>query len=468
MLDRVLKPMAGAQPGARSAVALLLAINLFNYIDRYVLAAVEPLIRREFFPAASPGNAPATDDSRFWMGLLATAFLVSYMVAAPVFGWLADRFNRWTIIGAGVIVWSLASGGSGLASIFAVLLLMRVFVGIGEAAYGPAAPTLIADLYPVERRGQVLAWFYVALPVGSALGYILGGALAAATSWHWAFLVTLPPGIILGLLCFRRPEPPRGGSDASFTGAHPHASLRDYLALLRNRSYVLNVAGMTAFTFAIGGIAFWAPTYFFEHRGFFTTQGEAGLAKVNQIFGGIMVVAGITSTLFGGWLADRLRPRVPRAYLLVSGAGVLCAIPFFLGVLYLPMVWSFVCMFAAIFFLFLSTGPTNTAIANATAPTVRATAYALCIFVIHAFGDAISPPIIGLITDRTTSLHHPHGNMTFAFLVLSVMIFLSGVLWCLAPEPIPPTDATEVPDDSGPHSEGIDHAVGPGDGLRPH
>src|SRR4051794_36109515 len=145
-------------PGARAALVLLLAINLFNYIDRYVLAAVEPRISEDLL--RGDPNALAK------MGSLATAFIVSYMLAAPVFGWLADRVSRWLLVGVGVGVWSLASGASGLAHTFTILLITRLFVGIGEAGYGPAAPTIIADLYPIEQRGQKLAWFYMAIPVG--------------------------------------------------------------------------------------------------------------------------------------------------------------------------------------------------------------------------------------------------------------------------------------------------------------
>src|SRR4051812_2349871 len=159
-------PDAGAQqalPGARAALVLLLAINLFNYIDRQVLAAVEPDIRRELLPGESEKGA------RFWMGLLSTAFLVTYMLTAPLFGWLADRTSRWVLVGIGVVLWSLASGASGwdwhadLALAFWLLLLTRCFVGIGEGAYGPVAPTMISDLYPVKDRGRVLAWFYLAI-----------------------------------------------------------------------------------------------------------------------------------------------------------------------------------------------------------------------------------------------------------------------------------------------------------------
>src|SRR4051812_19118244 len=121
---------------ARFAVALLLTINLFNYIDRYVLAAVEPEIGHQFF-STKPDDPKTLEKT----GSLATAFLISYMVTAPIFGWLADRMSRWLLVGVSVLLWSVASGASGLAGVFTMLLITRLFVGVGEAGYGPAAPT---------------------------------------------------------------------------------------------------------------------------------------------------------------------------------------------------------------------------------------------------------------------------------------------------------------------------------------
>src|SRR5262249_50738583 len=152
-----------------------------------------------------------------------------------------------------------------LATAFWLLLLTRCFVGVGEGAYGPVAPTMISDLYPIKERGRVLAWFYVAIPVGGALGYALGGIVAGALSWHWAFFVVVPPGLLLGALCFFMPEPPRGQADAVRPSPHRKAGLRDSLALFRIPSYNLNTAGMTAMTFAIGGLSFWMADYL-EHR----------------------------------------------------------------------------------------------------------------------------------------------------------------------------------------------------------
>ncbi len=387
-------------PGARAALVLLLGINLFNYVDRYILAALEDPISREF------------GVSKAKMGLLVPALLLTYMVVSPLFGWLADRKPRWALIGVGVILWSLASGGSGLAASYGVLFLMRTFIGVGEGAYGPVAPTLISDLYPVAVRGKVLAWFYAAIPVGSALGYVLGGLFVAGNHWHWAFLITIPPGVLLGAWCFFMKEPPRGVSDA--VTVKRKASMRDYLLLARIPSYTLNCAAMTAMTFAIGGIAFWLPRYLDGERGIDPTK--ARLAS-----GGIVVVAGLFATLLGGVVGDRLRPRYGGSYFIVSAAGMLLGFPMFLAVLFVPFPLAWVFLFLAVFCLFFNTGPSNTALANVSPPAVRATAFAINIFMIHLLGDAISPPIMGWIADRW--------SMTASFGVVSVMFLLGGGLW---------------------------------------
>jgi MFS family permease len=393
-------------PGARSALVLLLAINLFNYVDRQVLAAVEPLIREHFKVSQSQ------------MGWLATAFLLSYMVFSPVFGWLGDRYSRWKLVAVGVVLWSLASGGTGLAHTFILLLLTRCFVGIGEAAYGPVAPTILSDLYPVSQRGRILSWFYLAIPVGSALGYTLGGGIATAFgTWRAPFYAVVLPGILLGAwsLFMREPSRGRAAPEADRPAGGTHSA--QIKALLRNRSYVLDCLGMTAMTFAIGGIGFWMPTYIYEYR----YEKKVDLGHVNMIFGGITVVAGFAATLAGGWAGDRLRGRLPGSYFIVSAAGLLAGFPMLLGVLYTPFPVAWVFVFLAVFCLFFNTGPSNAILANVTPPSIRATAFAINIFIIHALGDAVSPPAIGWISD--------HWNMNVAFLFVGGTLLVGGVLW---------------------------------------
>jgi MFS family permease len=398
--------------GARNALFLLLAINLFNYIDRQVLAALEPNIRASFF-AADDVNAMTMT------GLLGDAFFVTYMVSAPILGLLADRFSRWIIIGSAVILWSLASGGSGLAATFAILFATRVFVGIGEGGYGPAAPTILSDLFPIETRGRIMAIFYTAIPVGSALGYVIGGLIGAHLGWRWAFYLVAPPGLLLGLLCFWQRDP-RVAADHLVQKA-PRRSLRDYLNLFRTRSYLINCIAMTLMTFVTGGLGFWAPAYL----RFRNQSPDVGMT----IFGLITVVAGLVSTLLGGVVADKLRSRFAGSYFWVSGIGMLIACPFFIATLYIPFPAAWITMFVAIFFLFLNTGPSNTALANVSLPAVRATAFAANIFVIHAFGDVQAFWLLGYIGGHT--------NMHVAFLFVSGIILLSGVAWLLGVKYLP-------------------------------
>src|SRR6266481_5623336 len=392
--------------GANGALLLLLGINLFNYIDRQVLAALEPDIRASFF-------APNDVNAMTKTGLLGVAFFVTYMLSAPVLGLLADRFSRWIIIGCAVILWSLASGGSGLAATFGILFATRVCVGIGEGGYGPAAPTILSDLFPIETRGRIMAIFCAAIPVGSALGYVIGGLIGAHLGWRWAFYLVAPPGLLLGLLCFWQRDP--RVDPHHLARESPRRSIGDYLRLFRTRSYLINCVAQTLMTFVTGGLGYWVSAYL-EYR-------NQSPAMSRTIFGLITVVAGLISTLLGGIVADKLRPRFAGSYFWVSGIGILIACPIFVVTLYIPFPAAWIAMFFAIFFLFLNTGPSNTALANVSLPAVRATAFAVNIFVIHALGDVQAFWLLGYIGGHT--------NMRVAFLFLSGIIFLSGLAWLI-------------------------------------
>lgn len=432
-----------ALPGARYALALLLSINLFNYIDRYVLAAVVGPIKKTFFIQSAGGavGSHAVEMAIAWfqnrlgfkpedalLGLLGTAFMLIYMVGAPIFARMAERKSRWGIIGLGVILWSVASGASGLAVTFSVLLITRCCVGIGEAAYGPVAPAMISDLYPIEARGRVLAWFYVAIPVGSALGYVLGGLVAnsgignwsahwfgtGGESWRWAFFIVTLPGIALGLWSLFMREPPQ--QEPAYRKPRKAAALpwRQYRILMRTPSYVLCTLGMTAMTFAIGGIGFWMP-YYLESR-------PGAPANATIMFGAITAVAGLSATLLGGIAGDKLRTRFPGSYFLVSGAAMVAGFPIFLAALHAPFPSIWLLIFLACFCLFFNTGPTNTILANVTRPSMRAIGFAVNIFIIHALGDVISPVAIGFLNDWW-------GDMNKSFIAVGVMFLAAGIFW---------------------------------------
>jgi MFS family permease len=393
-----------AGTAARGALFLLLGINLFNYIDRQILAALEPNIREAFF-AANDVNAMAKT------GLLGDAFLVTYMISAPILGFLADRFSRWFVVGTAVILWSLASGGSGLAATFGILFITRIFVGIGEGGYGPTAPTILADLFPIATRGRIMAIFCAAIPVGSALGYVLGGSIGSHFGWRWAFYLVAPPGLLLGLLCFWQRDPRVAAHHLAQKSSRRR--LADYLTLFRTRSYVINCIAQTLMTFAAGGLGYWVSAYL-RYR-------NQSPAFGMTVFGLITVVAGLISTLLGGIVADKLRPRFAGSYFWVSGIGMVIACPAFIATLYIPFPAAWIAMFFAIFFLFLNTGPSNTALANVSLPAVRATAFALNILVIHALGDVQAFWMLGYIGGHT--------NMHVAFLFVSGIMLASGLVW---------------------------------------
>jgi MFS transporter, Spinster family, sphingosine-1-phosphate transporter len=428
-MDENTNPEAGrttALPGARGALAMLLIINLVNFIDRYVLSAVVTNVRDEFFSEGEVHtglmgwleNTLGFDPRNAMIGTLAMAFMVSYMLTAPIFGWLADRMSRWVLIGIGVVLWSLACGASGLAASFGMLFLTRCFVGVGEAAYAPIAPAMISDLYPVKVRGQKIAWFYVAIPVGSALGYIYGGSMAhylGPDGWRWAFYLVVPPGLLLGVWCFFLKDPPRGLADAGAVKFRPR--LRDYLILLRTPSYVLDTLGMTALVFAIGGIAFWMPDYIYFQR----PDNTLNQAEVAGIFGLITVIGGLAATLLGGWAGDWLRPRFSGSYFLVSSVAMFIGFPCCLLVVLLPFPWAWAFVFLAVFCLFFNTGPTNTILANVAHPSMRSAGVALNILIIHCFGDAVSPLVIGAVAGAR--------GWDFAMGGVSAVVLIGGVFW---------------------------------------
>src|SRR5207248_3768052 len=271
------------------------------------------------------------------------------------------------------------------------------------------------DLFPIEKRGRIMAIFYAAIPVGSALGYVIGGLISARLGWRWAFYLVAPPGLLLGLLCFWQRDPRVGEHHLLQTS--PRRSLADYLRLFRTRSYLINCIAQTLMTFVTGGLGFWVPAYL-RYR---NQSPDIGMT----IFGLITVAAGLVSTLLGGVIADRLRSRFAGSYFWVSGIGMLIACPFFIVTLYSPFPVAWIPMFLAIFFLFLNTGPSNTALANVSLPAVRATAFAVNIFVIHALGDVQAIWLLGYIGGLT----HLHDACLVGIgrVVLAAIVWLIGV-----------------------------------------
>ena len=387
-------------------LALLTALNLLNYLDRLVVAAVLRPLSREL------------GLSNFVAGSLATVFLVGYFLTSPIFGALADRGPRKGLIALGVVVWSAATFASGLAVGALTLIAARALVGVGEASYATLAPTIIDDAAPPEKKGRWLAIFYVATPIGGALGYLVGGFILTRWGWRHAFYVAGGPGVILAGLCLLIQEPVRKKL------AEKASVLASVARLWTHRLYRRGVLGYCAYTFAVGGFSFWAPTFLQDRYGL--AEGDA-----NFRFGLVTVVGGALGTVLGGVWSDRwVRARgaqtddraTARINLRICAISSAVSAPLALVVFLAPSANAF---FVAVTFcevaLFVCTSPINAVILRSVPPEARASAMALCIFGIHVLGDLWSPPLIGALADRMP--------MSRAMMLIPLAIAVSAVVW---------------------------------------
>jgi MFS family permease len=396
-------------------LAVLSFINLFSYLDRYIVSALIESLKQ--------ANLGLTDAN---LGSLMSAFLVVYTLTAPIFGALGDRRSRPRLIAFGVACWSFATALSGFAVGYLTLLAARASVGIGEAAYVTITPSLLSDYFPIRQRGRVMAIFFCAIPVGSALGYVVGGLVDKHYGWRTAFFVAGAPGLLLAALCLLLRDPPRGAQDAAAapkpaqrsSGNTRQDTWASYVQLLHNKPYVLTVLGYAAYTFAVGGLAVWMPAFLERSRGI--PRSEATVS-----FGAIVVITGFIGTFAGGWLGDYCAKYSRQAYMWLTAVATLASAPFVWVALSTDSHGLYlVCMVIAQLLLFLSTGPVNAAIVNMVSPSARATAMALEVFAIHLLGDALSPPLIGVLSD--------HFSLALAVKVVPFAVLISGLIWVWA------------------------------------
>ncbi|HVN23311.1 MAG TPA: MFS transporter [Syntrophorhabdales bacterium] len=383
---------------------ILTGINLFNYLDRYVLSAVRSPMADDF--GLSYGES----------GRLFTAFMLGYFLTSPVFGYLGDRASRKVLICIGIFVWSVGTVLTGFAQSFALLLCFRAMVGVGEASYATLSPSLIADSFGPEKRNNALTLFYTAIPVGSALGYILGGEIASHWGWRQAFYWAGAPGLLLALVLLPFREAKRGESEGREV-AKPRTE--DLVRLFITADYNIVVWGYVAYTFALGAFAFWGPTFFERvHR--------LPTAQADNFFGGMIVVAGVAGSLIGGFLATAWKRSNRAGYALLLCTSVFAAVPLsFLALVVQTTPAAMTLLSCAIFLLFFCTGPVNTLILETVPANVRSSAMAVSIFMIHLFGDMYSPEAVGRLAD------HLGNDLRKAILILPAALLIAALLWML-------------------------------------
>jgi MFS family permease len=401
-------------PGAGYALGVLTFINLLNYLDRYIVAGVLPRIE----DALHIEHAQA--------GLLQSVFIIVYMLVAPVGGYVGDRYPRRWVLGVSILIWSVATLGAGLAGTFLALLFTRAIVGVGEAGYGTVAPGLIGDFYPLTERTRALAVFYVAIPVGSAMGFALGGWIGNTWSWHAAFFVGGLPGILAALLALRMKEPQRGATEEGGAPTEKTPFLVGLRQLRHNSFYWVSVAGLTLMTFSIGGLSVFMPTFLEKERG---VPG----AQASLYFGAIAAISGLLGTLIGGVLGDRAEKKSRTGGLWVSGVGMFLAAPFMVvtaRATSIPII--FAAAFMAMLLVFLNNGPLNAAIVSAVPPLFRSFAVGLSVLCYHLLGDAISPPIIGWLGDKM--------SLGMAIALNAIPVLLGGLLLMIGARLLPASE----------------------------
>ncbi|RXH56960.1 spinster family MFS transporter [Granulicella sibirica] len=400
--------------GATVALVLLTALNFVNYIDRYILPGVQEQVKHEF----------SISDEK--LGSLVFWFMIAYMASSPITGWLGDRFPRKPMIVAAALFWSAINFFTASVHSFDSLNIRHAALGVGEASFGIFGPAVLADFYPEDQRNRVLTIFNIAIPVGAALGYLVGGLVGSHFGWRASFVVSAVPGVIIALLIavFMK-EPARSGS----IEGKAKIEKGTVLALLRNKPYVCSILGYAAVTFTIGGISVWMPSFLQRVDG--RSQESAAF-----IMGAITVVAGLCGTITGGTIAQKWFKTNRGALYLVPALGALLATPCGIVCFFGPHQFTLPSLAASIFFIFLGTGPVNAATLNAVPATVRATAMAGQLFFIHAFGDTLSPRVIGAVSDRST-LSKGLGVTLISLILGSAIFFLGSIVARSTPTPDP-------------------------------
>jgi MFS transporter, Spinster family, sphingosine-1-phosphate transporter len=370
------------------ALGTLTLLNLLNYTDRYIFAALIPYIKQ---------STGYSDEQLGWVG---SAFTYVYTICSPLFGYLGDRYRRGRLIAFGITIWSLATAAAGLAANFIQLLISRSAVGIGEANYATIAPGLLSDFFVKSRRGLVMSIFFATIPLGTAVGYVMGGYFGAPERLGWRhtlYLVGLP-GLLTAFMAYTLREPKRGAMDDEETGHNgenaeaPPSWVEGYKILLSNRGYLLASFGYAATTFALGALVFWAPEWLKTDKGM-------SAAAANNVLGVCAIIGGFVGTMAGGLIGDWLSKRIYGAFFWIcGGSGILAAFPMLIAIVSDSRPVYLASIFITMTLVFLGNGPVNALLVNLVPANLRTTALGLVVVIIHVLGDGISLSMVGSIS----------------------------------------------------------------------
>jgi predicted MFS family arabinose efflux permease len=370
--------MADRPTFSRSHLAFALGVicfaNFLNYLDRQVVSALESEIR------------PAFAMSKPEFGTLWSAFTIGYMVFAPLVGYAAVRWRRNYIFAACVLVWSLATLGSGLADTKLELYISRFLIGVGEAGCLVIGPTLVVDLFSAGVRGRALSLFYLGMPLGGTAGYIVGGVVTEHFGgWRNAFIVAGIPGLLVAALILLLPEPPRIPAPVGTK----QSGLAPYRALLKNRTLMLIILAQAFAVMILVPLLHFGIAFFEQERGMSKVEATTYLGVIG-------LVGGVCGSVLAGLLGDRLAKRTRGAYALIAGCAYAIALPALLiGFTVRSPAGILASLLLGATCLFLCMPAVNTQIANVVRPDQRAMAYALAVFILHFLGDMAAPPAFG-------------------------------------------------------------------------
>lgn len=410
-------------------LALLLLVNIFNFVDRQLPYILVDAIRAELH---------LTDAQ---IGLMAgLPFAVVYSFGALVLARVADRFSAPLVLSASLAVWSLATALSGFAQNFLHLILARSGVAAGESGSNPAAHAIIARLYPARNRTTVLAIFSLGLPIGSSIGLMLGGWINDAMGWRAAFFVVGLPGTVLAAIvwtCLRNPS----------AQLQTHRSPRDFVGavrhMLRLPSFRHMLTGCALFAIVFYAISVFTPAFLMRVH-------HLSAAQVGLALGGLSGVGAMAGTLAGGALADVLGRKDARWRQLVSALGVTLCVPAALGAWLVEDVQVALALLAVLYFVgMINAAPTWANIQLLAPDDMRATATALVQFSAALIGASVGPLVVGWASDllmpRFGAL-----SLRYALCVIAVFMAWSGLHYYLAAKAMPrdlAQRAKETPND---------------------